>query len=226
MDNREQLKKGLKEITIPFMYEANLKEFLENPLATELDFIRYIRKKQKEHLETLEDIINPYFYAPHEHPITDEEAGKEWEKKKINDQYWFFKMYLEFLDEREQEIKNDSHNTKPSTPQQTEPEPPKKYTGRVYALSYVLDCRADEDLNKKDKKLKQDDREKLLAKRCNGFLSGNHIRQELNLISNNKNFKMNEDNIINIAGENWREILLDLSSNRDKLETYLKNERF
>lgn len=123
MDNRELLKKSLKEITIPFMYENNLKEFLENPLATELDFIQHIRKKQKEYLELIEDDIDLYFYAPREQPISDEEADKEWEKKQINDQYWFLKMYLEFLDEREQEIKSENSNIKPSEPQQTEPEP-------------------------------------------------------------------------------------------------------
>src|SRR5699024_1810133 len=110
-----------------------------------------------------------------------------------------------------------------STPQHTEPEPPKKYTGKVYALSYILDCRADEGLNKKDKKLKQDERERLLTKRCNGLLSGNTIRQEHNKIKH-KEFTVFD--LTETAGEGWKEIFIQLSTTPDKLKTYLKNERF
>lgn len=114
-------------------------------------------------------------------------------------------------DEKEEDfLKNVKKDTK-------EEDSKIKYTAKHYALTYILDCKAiGESLPHGNKK----ELEKIGNKRI-GIGRGNTFYKNYNEITN-KDFSI-EENLIEIAGEDWRKIILKLSNDPEKLEQYLRS---
>lgn len=89
------------------------------------------------------------------------------------------------------------------------------YKARDYALAYILECHANGDVIPIGKKKKL---EEIGSERTRK--SGNTFYQKLNEIIN---IDLNiESNLIEIAGENWRIKVLNLTKTPEKVDEYLK----
>lgn len=97
---------------------------------------------------------------------------------------------------------------------------PIKYKATHYALAYIFDCDAKgrPRLEGQKKEL-----EKIGRERSNNKINGNTFYKAFNRI-NNKDLNI-ERNLIDIAGTNWKNIILDLSEDPDLLAEYLKTKQ-
>lgn len=94
-----------------------------------------------------------------------------------------------------------------------------KYITKHYVLAYIFDCKTNgENLPYGNKK----EIEKIGNERM-GRGKGNTFYKNYNIIIN-KDFNVLQ-NLIEIAGENWRGIILKLSKNHEKLEKYLQSKK-
>ncbi|MEG2078524.1 hypothetical protein [Chryseobacterium sp.] len=115
------------------------------------------------------------------------------------------------------EMQNSESNSKATqNPANTENE---KLTAKHYVLTYVFDCNAiGESLPHGNKKeLERIGNERLGAGKGNTFYKNYNsiVSKDLNA----------EKTLIDEAGENWRQILLKLSKNPERLETYLQSKQ-
>jgi hypothetical protein len=117
-------------------------------------------------------------------------------------------------------LENGSPTIIKSSPENyLEPKGKKKvtYKGKHYALSYYFDCEAtgkESPIGQKNKL------EEILFEKANGKKDGNTIYKRFNELTNNP--PNTEQDLIKICGEEWKEILLDLSEHSQTLEQYLR----
>lgn len=98
---------------------------------------------------------------------------------------------------------------------------PPKYTSNQYALAFIFDCLAT-GVNFMMYDSKKSQLEAIGEKRVNGAISGNTFYKAFNRIIGDKiNFK-SEDDLIYLAGDNWREIIIDLSHEQEKVSKYIE----
>ncbi|QQM28087.1 hypothetical protein [Elizabethkingia sp. M8] len=94
-----------------------------------------------------------------------------------------------------------------------------KLTAKHYVLTYIFDCHATGELlpHGNKSKLERIGNERLGAGKGNTFYKNYNtiIGKDLNA----------EQTLIDVAGENWRNILLQLSNNPEVLETYLQSKQ-
>lgn len=100
-----------------------------------------------------------------------------------------------------------------------------KYTSKHYALAFIFDCLATGvDFTLYDSK--KMDLEAIGEKRLNGALSGNTFYKAFNSIMSEKINLKNERDLIYLAGDNWRKIIIELSHESEKVTKYIKEEVF
>lgn len=93
-----------------------------------------------------------------------------------------------------------------------------RLTAKHYVLSFIFDCNAADKIlplgNKKD--IEKIGTEKMGVGRGNTFYKSYNtiVHEDLNV----------EENLMAIAGDNWRMIILKLSGNKEKLEYYLQSK--
>ncbi|MDV3579880.1 hypothetical protein [Elizabethkingia anophelis] len=94
-----------------------------------------------------------------------------------------------------------------------------KYHAKHYVLAYIFDCYAI------DKKLPRGNKKELerIGNKRIGKGRGNTFYKNFNLIVN-KNLH-NKEILIGEVGESWREIILNLSENPERLENYLQSKK-
>lgn len=208
-DIKTQLKKALKVI-FEFSYDELYKEYSSaNPLSDEIEFINYLIKNQKQHIDVIESKTDFFF----NNEITTEE---EYENIIKRDEFWFFKQYSTYLKDKLSKL-----NKLP--PQQTEEPKPEqetiRYTAKHYVLAYLIEC------NAKGESFPVGQKKELekIGNRIMGAGKGNRFYKVFNeIISKDLN---NENNLIEIGGENWRTIVKDLSNEPETIETYLQNKQ-
>lgn len=108
-------------------------------------------------------------------------------------------------------------------PQQNEKPKPEqetiRYTAKHYVLAYLIEC------NAKGESFPVGQKKELekIGNRIMGAGKGNRFYKVFNeIISKDLN---NENNLIEIGGENWRTIVKDLSNEPETIETYLQNKQ-
>lgn len=94
-----------------------------------------------------------------------------------------------------------------------------------YALAFIFDCLATGvDFTMYDsKKLEL---EAIGEKRVNGTISGNTFYKAFNRIMGERIDLKSEKDLISLAGDNWRKIIIDLSHEQEKVSKYIKEEVF
>ena len=97
---------------------------------------------------------------------------------------------------------------------------PFKYTSKHYVLAFIFDCLATEE----DYTLLYGEKyqlETIGEKRVNGAISGNTFYKAFNKLANNSIDFDNKRDLIYFAGKNWREIIIKLSHEPEKVSGYL-----
>jgi hypothetical protein len=107
-----------------------------------------------------------------------------------------------------------------TTPPATQTPPQRKLNIRHYILAYLLDCHAAG--TKPENEGNKAKLEAIGVKRTNGTKSGNTFYRNYPLVTN-KDLNIGH-NLIDIAGENWRQIVLSLSETPQLLDEYLKEK--
>ena len=123
--------------------------------------------------------------------------------------------FVQHLDNRIEYIKEVGRTPhqpkKAKTPQQKE----KEYTGKEYALTFILDR-----LSKGDRLIVGVKKE--LAEMINSKFKINHGKSIYSRYKEIYHFDFNKESIlISIAGENWKETVLELSEYPNELEAYI-----
>lgn len=208
-DIKTQLKKALKVI-FEFSYDELYKEYSSaNPLSDEIEFINYLIKNQKQHIDVIESKIDFFF----NNEITTEE---EYENIIKRDEFWFFKQYSTYLKDKLSKL-----NKLP--PQQTkEPKPEQetiRYTAKHYVLAYLIECNAKGEsfpIGQK-KELEKIGNKKMGAGKGNRFYKvfNEVINKDLNA----------EKNLFEIGGEYWRKAVIELSKAPELVEKYLQSKQ-
>lgn len=136
-----------------------------------------------------------------------------------NDKKPFIEILNEWFSDEKKFIDEVSPLLEKLPAQQLESEINDKLTAKHYVLSYIFDCNATgESLPHGNKKeLERIGNQKL------GKGKGNTFYKNYNQIIN-KDLNT-ENNLIEIAGENWQSILIKLSKNPESLEIYLQNKK-
>jgi hypothetical protein len=96
---------------------------------------------------------------------------------------------------------------------------PRKYKSDFYALAYLLDCNAIGESYSYGKK----ELEKIGLKRVNKAISPNTFYKAVSRILN-KDIN-SEIILIEIAGEDWKEIVFELSKHPEELQKYLQSKQ-
>lgn len=109
------------------------------------------------------------------------------------------------------------NETKASTVQPIEPR--KKVTAKHHVICYILECHA---TGKQPKAGNKKALEEIGNNRI-GVGKGNNFYKVFNQISNSDINKV--QTLISFGGENWREIVMSLSNEKDKIENYLKSKQ-
>ena len=100
---------------------------------------------------------------------------------------------------------------------------PPKNTSKHYALAFIYDCLA-KGVNYMDYDGKKSQLEEIGKSRVNGAINGNTFYKAFNKIMNEKiNLECDKD-LIYLAGKNWKEIVLTLSDEPERLSTYLTSK--
>ena len=208
-DIKTQLKKALKVI-FEFSYDELYKEYSSaNPLSDEIEFINYLIKNQKQHIDVIESKTDFFF----NNEITTEE---EYENIIKRDEFWFFKQYSTYLKDKLSKL-----NKLP--PQQTEEPKPEqetiRYTAKHYVLAYLIECNAKGEsfpIGQK-KELEKIGNEKMGAGKGNRFYKvfNEVINKDLNA----------EKNLFEIGGEYWRKAVIELSNAPELVENYLQSKQ-
>ena len=208
-DIKTQLKKALKVI-FEFSYDELYKEYSSaNPLSDEIEFINYLIKNQKQHIDVIESKTDFFF----NNEITTEE---EYENIIKRDEFWFFKQYSTYLKDKLSKL-----NKLP--PQQTEEPKPEqetiRYTAKHYVLAYLIECNAKGEsfpIGQK-KELEKIGNERMGAGKGNRFYKvfNEVINKDLNA----------EKNLFEIGGEYWRKAVIELSKAPELVEKYLQSKQ-
>lgn len=184
------------DIAIVHEYEKKYFKYREN-MADNFDAIRF--------LDELEVIMLPLFAFFRNKEVADKMAQQD-EKIKEN---------KTLLSSHTLEQVNGSRNKTNIT----------KYTSKHYALAFIFDCLATGvDFTLYDSK--KMDLEAIGEKRVNGALSGNTFYKAFNSIMSEKINLKNERDLIYLAGDNWRKIIIELSHESEKVTKYIKEEVF
>ena len=132
----------------------------------------------------------------------------------ISDNLAGLKHLFNIIDKVKEYLSNAEKH--PGEPQQVKNKP-KKHTAKEYAVTYLLDCFATD----KDPLLGQKtELEKIFhSEYTKGSPSGNTVYKNFSNL-NNKPVK-DEGAVNDLIGENWKEIVLNLSTNPDALKRYI-----
>lgn len=118
-------------------------------------------------------------------------------------------------------IHRKTESNKPEPLEETNQEP-RKYKSEHYALTYIFDCHAigESILIGQKKEL-----EKIGKKRADGTIAGNTFYKAVTRILNEDKDLNSEKTLVEIAGEDWREILFELTKYPVKLKEYLQSKQ-
>ncbi len=100
---------------------------------------------------------------------------------------------------------------------------PTKYTAKHYVLAFLFDCLAT-GIKYMEYCGKKKELETIGNSRVNNEISGNRFYKVFNEITNIGKDLENKENLIYLAGDNWREIIINLSNEPDKVSEYLKEK--
>lgn len=99
----------------------------------------------------------------------------------------------------------------------------KKYNSEFYVLAFLFDCELKGERYPIGEKAKL---EKIGKERTKGVISGNTFYKKFNTIMELKKFDIHKEVcLIELCGENWREIILSLSESPELLDAYLKQNQ-
>lgn len=117
--------------------------------------------------------------------------------------------------------KNIKEEKKPEPVEETKQEP-RKYRGEHYALAYIFDCNA---IGESIPFGSKTELEKIGKKRVNGAISENTFYKAVTrILKDDKDLNV-EKNLVEIAGEDWKEIIFELSKYPEELQKYLQSKQ-
>jgi hypothetical protein len=99
---------------------------------------------------------------------------------------------------------------------------PRKYRGEHYALAFIFDCNS---IGESIPYGSKTELEKIGRKRVNGAISGNTFYKRVSEIFKQGYDLNSQKSLIEIAGEDWKEIMLELSKYPEELQEYLQSKQ-
>ena len=166
------------------------------------------------HSEPIPDFWNGIMYA---------RAGMEDENSEnkaylAGVQAW--KDYCQIL-----EIKSNLEQGRPYSIRLNQPQKDEqKLTAKHYVLAYLIECDAKNEAYPFSPIYSKDKIEKIGTAFTKGKKSGNTFYRVLSgIVQSEKDLSL-EHNLIDIGGDNWREIALSLTNAREKVEAYLQSK--